>query len=171
MRLLQKKTDPGDKWRINFSRVEYHTVVENGIYTKMKDPVSGQLLPEDNWTWAPQGIINIHYPEMWGYVQFTATEAGKSKEYCDEDPEAELKWALRRIYYKQRNFMASKGRFALNWEELAMSRDKDLKIKGWSYPPAIKSTESLFEAVYSNKSGVKWHIRQDGLIWKTEPMK
>jgi hypothetical protein len=168
---FRKRPDPGDKWRINFSRVEYHTVVENGIYTKMKDPVSGQLLPEDNWTWAPQGIINIHYPEMWGYVQFTATEAGKAKEYCDEDPEAELKWALRRIYYKQRNFMASKGRFALNWEELAMSREKDLKIKGWSYPPAIQSTESLFEAVYSNKSGVKWHIRQDGLIWKTEPMK
>lgn len=165
---FKKKPEPGDKWRVNFSRVEYRTVIENGTYVKAKDPKSGQVLPEDNWTWAPQGVINIHYPEMWGYVQFTATEAGKAKEYCDEDPEAEVKWALRRIYYRQRNFMAGKGHFALNLEELNLAKDKELKIKGWNYPPAIMATESLFEAVYTNKKGEKWHIRQDGLIWKTE---
>lgn len=165
---FKKKPEPGDQWRINFSRVEYRTVVENGVYVKAKDQRTGQVLAEDNWTWAPQGVINIHYPEMWGYVQFTATEAGKAKEYCDEDPDAEVKWALRRIYYRQRNFLAEKGRFALNLEELNLAKDKDLKVKGWNYPPTILTTESLFEAVYTNKSGVKWHIRQDGLVWKTE---
>ncbi|MBC7361358.1 MAG: carbohydrate-binding family 9-like protein [Candidatus Aminicenantes bacterium] len=165
---FKKKPEPGDQWRINFSRVEYRTVVENGVYVKAKDQRTGQVLAEDNWTWAPQGVINIHYPEMWGYVQFTATEAGKAKEYCDEDPDADVKWALRRIYYRQRNFLAEKGRFALNLEELNLAKDKDLKVKGWNYPPTIMTTESLFEAVYTNQSGVKWHIRQDGLVWKTE---
>jgi hypothetical protein len=27
-------------------------------------------LPEDNWVWSPQGLIAMHYPEMWGFVHF-----------------------------------------------------------------------------------------------------
>jgi hypothetical protein len=164
---FKKKPDPRDLWRINFSRVEYRTVVENGIYVKAKDRKTGRELAEDNWTWAPQGVVNIHYPEMWGFVQFTETVAGRAKEYCDEDPDAEVKWALRRIYYRQRNLLAGKGHFSSSLEELNLAKDKDLKVKGWNYPPVIQATESLFEAIYSNKKGEKWHIRQDGLIWKT----
>ena len=26
--------------------------------------------PEDNWVWSPQGLINMHVPDRWGYVQF-----------------------------------------------------------------------------------------------------
>jgi hypothetical protein len=164
----KKKPEPGDRWRINFSRVEYRTEVEKGVYVKMKDKSSGRPLGEDNWTWAPQGLINIHYPEMWGYVQFTSTVAGKAKEYCDEDPDTGVKLALRLIYYRQRDFFIQNGRFALNLEELNLSQGKKLKVKSWNYPPLVQATPSLFEAVYSNKKGEKWHIRQDGLVWKTE---
>jgi len=31
------------------------------------------------------------------------------------------------------------------------------------------TTENLFEASYRGKNGQQWHIRQDGLIWKTSP--
>ncbi|MGQ9801076.1 MAG: carbohydrate-binding family 9-like protein [Candidatus Saccharicenans sp.] len=165
---LKKKPESGDRWRVNFSRVEYRTVVENGAYVKMKDKNSGQVLPEDNWTWAPQGLINIHYPEMWGYVQFTSTEAGKAREYCEEDPEAEVRWALRLIYYRQRDYFIQNGRFAPSLEELGLTREKDLKIKGWDYPPQVQATTSLFEAIYTSKKGEKLHIRHDGLVWKTE---
>lgn len=164
---FKKKPESGDLWRINFSRVEYRTVVENGSYVKMKDRVTGQPLAEDNWTWAPQGLINIHYPEMWGYVQFTATEAGKAREYCDEDPEAGVKWALRLIYYRQRNYFAQHGNFARTLEQLNLNREKALRIKGWEYPPQIQITPGLFEAIYVNNQGEKLHIRQDGLVWKT----
>ena len=27
-------------------------------------------LKEDNWVWSPQGAINMHIPERWGYVKF-----------------------------------------------------------------------------------------------------
>ncbi|MCR4410526.1 MAG: carbohydrate-binding family 9-like protein [Candidatus Saccharicenans sp.] len=164
---FKKKPESGDRWRINFSRVEYRTVVEGGSYVKMKDKTSGRELPEDNWTWAPQGLVNIHYPEMWGYVQFTSTEAGKAREYCEEDPEAEVRWALRQIYYRQRNYFARNGSFAQNLEQLNLSREKSMKVKGWDYPPQITVTSSLFEAIYKNKSGESLHIRQDGLVWKT----
>jgi hypothetical protein len=166
---FKKKPEPGDLWRLNFSRVEYRVKVVDGTYQKEKDPASGRDLPEDNWTWAPQGLINIHYPEMWGYVQFTATEAGKAREYCDEDKEAGVKWALRKIYYRERKLYVEQGKWGEKLEDLNLAKDKQLKVAGYNYPPVIMTTENLFEAIYTGKDGHKWHIRQDGLIWKTSP--
>lgn len=45
----------GDEWRVNFSRVEW---------TQPKGP------KEDNWVWSPQGLIDMHLPERWGWVRF-----------------------------------------------------------------------------------------------------
>jgi len=104
---------------------------------------------------------------MWGYVQFTATEAGRAKEYCDEDQDAEVKWALRKIYYRQRKLYSEQGKWAERWEDLNLTGDRQLKVKDFGYPPLIMATDSLFEAIYIGKDGQKWHIRQDGLIWKT----
>ena len=44
----------GTVWRINFSRVEW----------KPGNP------REDNWVWSPQGVINMHVPDSWGYLHF-----------------------------------------------------------------------------------------------------
>ena len=46
---------PGDEWRVNFSRVEH-------------ERVAGKK--EDNWVWSPQGAVNMHIPDRWGYVEF-----------------------------------------------------------------------------------------------------
>jgi hypothetical protein len=54
----------GDTWRVNFSRVEWMYDVTDGRYVKRRG------LPEDNWVWSPQGDINMHIPEHWGYVRF-----------------------------------------------------------------------------------------------------
>ena len=39
-------------WRANFSRVEWLTK------------------PEENWVWAPTGVVDIHHPLRWGYLRF-----------------------------------------------------------------------------------------------------
>ncbi len=44
----------GTEWRINFSRVEW-------------TPGNPK---EDNWVWSPQGVINMHVPERWGFLKF-----------------------------------------------------------------------------------------------------
>jgi hypothetical protein len=54
----------GDTWRVNFSRVEWRTKIVDGKY--QNEP--GR--PEDNWVWSPQGLINMHVPDRWGFVQF-----------------------------------------------------------------------------------------------------
>ena len=159
----------GEQWRMNFSRVEWRFKVEKGAYVKAKDAASGQPLPEDNWTWAPQGLINIHYPEMWGYVQFSGETVGRGRDKFVAPPEERVKWALRRIYYRQWAEFAARGAFGGNLAALGLQDDKDLRLRGWEYPPLIQTTESLFEASFSNKRGESWRIRQDGRVWKVSP--
>ncbi len=159
----------GDQWRVNFSRVEYRVDVQNGAYVKAKDPATGRPLREDNWTWTPQGVIDIHYPEMWGYVQFSSKLPGKGKEKFDRRPEEQVKWALRQIYYAERARYFEKSAFSADLAALGLKREGALKVKGWSYPPVLQTTTSLFEAIYTAKSGESWHICEDGLVWKDAP--
>ncbi len=56
--------NPGDVWRVNFSRVQWQTEIIEGKYVKKPG------LPEDNWVWTPQGVIDMHQPEHWGFVTF-----------------------------------------------------------------------------------------------------
>ena len=55
---------PGDSWRVNFSRVEWALEVHEGRYRK----VDGAC--EENWVWSPQGRIDMHRPERWGFFDF-----------------------------------------------------------------------------------------------------
>jgi hypothetical protein len=71
---------PGDRWRINFSRVQWRYETDGGRYAKVRDPTSGKPLPEENWVWSPQGLIAMHYPEMWGFLQFSGLAAGRGTE-------------------------------------------------------------------------------------------
>lgn len=158
----------GDQWRMNLSRVEYYLDVVDGKSIKARAKGTDQPLPEDNWTWVPQGVINIHYPEMWGYVQFSDRKAGSGGDRFSDRPEEKVKWALRKIYYRERALYDDRGSFGADLGALGLKSDKELKVKDWLYPPAVQTTRSLFEAVYINKAGASWHIRQDGLVWKDE---
>ncbi|MBM3278321.1 MAG: carbohydrate-binding family 9-like protein [Candidatus Handelsmanbacteria bacterium] len=64
----------GDQWRVNFSRVEWSFERYKGGYLR-KDEA-----PCDNWVWSPQGAINMHIPEMWGFLQFSSILAGCGEE-------------------------------------------------------------------------------------------
>lgn len=89
----------GDYYRINFSRVQWHTDVVDGKHVK-------QDRAEENWVWAPTGVVNIHYPELWGFVFFT--EAGESYSIPEEEY---TKWHLRRWYYAMHAFFDEEGYF------------------------------------------------------------
>lgn len=97
---LPEKRAPraGEYYRVNFSRVQWKVEKEDGCYRKLTAP-DGNPLPEDNWVWSPTGVINIHYPELWGFVFFI--EDGREDSAC-RIPEDELrKWELRKLYYAQ----------------------------------------------------------------------
>lgn len=71
----------GDSWRINFSRVQWDLEITDGQYTKKKNPENGENLPEHNWVWSPQGEVNMHIPEKWGFVEFEGKPDDSGSQY------------------------------------------------------------------------------------------
>ncbi|PID30043.1 MAG: carbohydrate-binding family 9-like protein [Candidatus Cloacimonadota bacterium] len=145
----------GTQWRVNFSRVEWDTEIKNGEYHKLKKP-------EHNWVWSPQGLIAMHYPEMWGFVQFSETspeQSGKIK-YIHH-PVEDVKWELRKFYYFQKNYCEKKGEYCRRTEELPL---KINEIKGFEDKIMFTATRAGYEAVIQaedKKSFVA--INQNGL--------
>ena len=74
--------NPGDRWRVNFSRVEWEFERYKGGYLKREG------VPCDNWVWSPMGVINMHEPHMWGYVQFSAITVGEGEDAFSATPAA-----------------------------------------------------------------------------------
>jgi len=152
-----------DQWRINFSRVEWKTEVVDGKYRKQINPETNKSYPEDNWVWSPQGIVNMHYPEMWGFLQFTDEVVGGKKISFVENPYEKPKWFLRQIYYKERIYFQGNGKFTNNLETLGIEKET---IAGYVFPPKIECTTNMFEASLLSEDGTfRINIRNDGLTW------
>jgi hypothetical protein len=147
-----------DVWRVNFSRVQWETEVVEGEYIKQK-------VPEHNWVWSPQGIINMHYPERWGFVRFSEMPAGsKQEKYVINDKDI-AKDVLRQIFYKQRTFYYKNAKFAKSLEELNFQIPNEEDF----LPVEIYVTPSRFEIILSSKDNkFRLHISEDGKTWETK---
>lgn len=154
---------PGDQWRVNFSRVEWQTEVVEGRYEKLIDPETGKSLPEDNWVWSPQGLIAMHYPEMWGVVEFIdcATPIRLSID-GPQQPDELARWALRQLYYGQRRWFAEYGEYSSDASVLDFDR---YVLEQYHWPPKIYVTPNFFEATLMGEDGRHLHISHDGRLW------
>jgi hypothetical protein len=148
----------GEFWRVNFSRVQWQAEIRDGAYRKVVNPETGKPYPEDNWVWSPMGLINMHYPELWGYVVFAD---GNGEPSAFELPADErIKWELRRLYYRERNYYETHGEFT---SDLSLLAGKD----SWSIEPVIETTSSLFQIKAPAADGqAVFCIREDGKLWK-----
>jgi hypothetical protein len=148
----------GDQWRVNFSRVEWRHEVVAGKYRK----VDGKR--EDNWVWSPQGVINMHRPETWGYVQFSTARPGAT--VFRPDPAGPVRHLLHRIYYAQRGYRKQHDRWASTLRDLGLGR---LECEGLIGPPVLQTTATGFEAtavIRRPEGGAqRWHIREDSRIF------
>ena len=154
----------GDQWRVNFSRVEWKLDVVDGRYEKTVDPESGEPLSEDNWVWSPQGAINMHIPERWGLVQFSGLDVGTDTETLARDSNRRVAWALRQLYYRQREHQRTHGTYA---DDLASLNAGDITVEGPDFAPTLQTTQSAYEITAPGVDGATLHIRQDGKSWTT----
>jgi hypothetical protein len=143
----------GDQWRINFSRVEWDMEVVDGKYRKLPKR------PEHNWVWSPQGVIDMHRPERWGYVQFSTAKPGTAAFQPDAN------WAsrdlLHRVYYAERAYFKTHGKYARSIEDLGLKDAKGI---------TLEATRSGFEASLTlpkDKEGKarRLSIAKDSRIW------
>jgi cellulose/xylan binding protein with CBM9 domain len=161
LRELARRDAPpknGDQWRVNFSRVEWSLRVEDGRYRKVPNT------KESNWVWSPQGVIDMHRPETWGYVQFSTARPGADS--FQPDPALPARRWLHDVYYAQREYRKRHQRWARTLQELAVAAPAGDGLSGG----ILETTADLFQAsVDSRLQGGKverWNIRQDALIWR-----
>ncbi|MDO3642520.1 carbohydrate-binding family 9-like protein [Mucilaginibacter sp. L3T2-6] len=150
----------GTVWRMNFSRVEWDTKAVDGKYEKLKDS-NGHNLPEHNWVWSPQGLINMHYPERWGYVQFAKGRAA-GEEFVLPYAEKQKKylWAL---YYRQKQWFESHERYKTDLKDLEMPRE--ITIDGKPNELKMEATPHQFIGFITDKeNNITYTINDEGLV-------
>ena len=158
----------GDRWRINFSRVEK----------------KGDI----NWTWQPQrvwdaklckhvGKVDMHLPDAWGYVQFGPSSMNSDSDnatniiqkpgediHNQKDPLWPFKLAVANIYYAQRQYKEIHGKFACNVNELELLTDSQIFRPFDPKSMALFTTENNYHFKVCNSEGTCVSINQDRLI-------
>jgi hypothetical protein len=146
----------GDQWRVNFSRVEWQHEIVDGAYRKVPKT------PEDNWVWSPQGVIDMHRPERWGYVQFSTAKPGETA--YQVDPAGPVRDRLMQIYYAQKAFFDQNKRWARALGELKLADAPESA----RYATTLSLSPAGYEAAITfNPTGGKpmtWTIQQDSRI-------
>jgi hypothetical protein len=135
--------------------VEWEINIANGKYEKVPKT------PENNWIWSAQGVVDMHRPERWGYVQF-ATDA-TAKFVRDESMPA--RDALHDVYYAQRAFRKKNGAWAKSVEELKIP----LRTADQLGQMTLNQTDDGWTARVPLKTPgaepKQWNIRQDARVW------
>jgi hypothetical protein len=158
-RLSKRPAPPrdGDYWRVNFSRVQWTFDIVDGMYRRVKDQ------REDNWVWSPQGVVDMHRPESWGYVQFSTAPPGKAA--FRPDPAGPAKYLLHRVCEAQRMYFKKHDRYAPTLKELGLST---LSHKSLTGPPRMEIQAEGFQAIVEvllpDGNRKQYNIRQDSLL-------
>lgn len=151
----------GVQWRVNFSRVNWITAVSNNIYKKQTG-ADGKPLKEENWVWSPQGYINMHAPETWGYVQFSGMIAGQGETKFTAEEEEDIKWALRQLYYQQERYYRQHKQYARSLNALTLPT---VNIENYTFEPQLLTTFEGYEIIAESLDNRSvWMIRSDGKI-------
>lgn len=104
----------GERWRVGFSRVQWQTTVDAGRVVKVPNR------PENNWVWSAQGIVDMHRPERWGSVVFSA-ETSTAGIAPTPDPDQQIRDLLMEVYHRQRSHHGKHGDWAADLDALGMA--------------------------------------------------
>lgn len=154
----QRRPQDGEQWRLNMTRMQWPASIVNGGYerdTTENTPIA----------WSPHGTRGFHTPERWGIVRFSQTEVGTAVDSVTVSPNAQVKWALRRLYYRQQQFHEANDRYATSLSQLGAT---DISIPDRSFEPTLQATQTMYEITAPGVNGTTVHLRQDGKTWTTE---
>jgi hypothetical protein len=140
--------------RINFSRVQWETKIENSEYVKLKKP-------EDNWVWSPTGKINMHMPEMWGYVKLVKPNPETGFVCAEQDLNWPSRAIMMEIYYAQKAYYAKHKRYTSDISKLNLPKGIPTdQIK-------LENCTNQFTASYDDEYFI-WTIDQTSRLWHTK---
>ncbi len=134
----------GEQWRMNFSRVQWHHELDGNAYRKVPDK------PENNWVWSPQGVVDMHRPEHWGYVQFSRGEPGTAT--FRPDPTVAGRDRLMAVYYDQKAFQKQHGRWATTQGEIAVPDGIHMIVENGAWKARTRTaTDDVLEVNHESR--------------------
>ncbi|MDA0757747.1 MAG: carbohydrate-binding family 9-like protein [Bacteroidetes bacterium] len=147
-----------EQWRINFSRVNWDFELINKKYSRKKQ--DGKLLPEYNWVWSNQGVIDMHVPENWGYIQFSTNNSNSKTKFTHQTDyltEQVIHALFREISFKNfKKLKETKIGTEVNINALH-SPKKTVKVN-------FLKTYTGFNLKTNNINGVVYSISENGLL-------
>ena len=134
----------GDRWHMNFSRVQYGSQIEQGRHVRDTGEDGSELDP-DNWVWSPQGVVAMHCPEMWGIVEFAGgIVMPGNPELLSEDY---ARQALMCLYYWQHDFHDGHGTYSQekidHWYDAYQLPEVDL-FRDWLLQDEMSASRDFF---------------------------
>ncbi len=143
----------GTLWRINFSRVEWDTQIRNGKYITQS--------PEHNWTWSQQGVVDMHFPERWGYLLFSKNVIGNTNFTLPyNEQQRQYLWL---IYYRQHLYYKEHGSYAPDLKQLGI--DSKVLVQDRNNVIRLEATPHQFMAFIADETNkTTWTIDQEGGI-------
>jgi len=116
-------------------------------------------LAENNWVWSPTGKINMHMPEMWGYVQFSENYPDNKTSF-KRNPDEDIKWVLWQLYWQQLKFYKQHGQYTSDINDFDIP-----DVNTCSFKPTIYISPFSFEITNPSchESG-NWIINKEGKV-------
>jgi hypothetical protein len=147
----------GQQWRANFSRVEWLVDIIDGKYRK----IPKEMRPEDNWVWSPQGVIDMHRPERWGFVQFSSSPRTTT---FRPDPTLQARDALMTVYHRQHVYRDRNGHYAQSAGDLGLDAagaagEVEIVAKGNGYTATTRIPTP-------DKGLHVLHVSDDSRLWQ-----
>lgn len=165
--VMSKKQFPQDGtiWRMNLSRVAWPVEIKDGHYVPRKkdefDWNSGQYT-----VWSPQGILDLHYPERWGYVMFS--DKNDTSDFLSKTDE-EIKLILWKYYYLQQLYEKKYGSYATSIAQLDQTFPEEAGT-GDSQLQMEATKHEFFLECYLRSARQYLSLKEDGeLQWQTTP--
>ena len=149
----------GEQWRANFSRVEWLVDIIDGKYRK----IHKEMRSEDNWVWSPQGVVDMHRPERWGFIQFSS-----SPQTAVFHPDGTLaaRDELMTLYHRQATYHKHFAKYAASTADLGFATQN---------PPAVQTMNLILTptgytaTIHVPNPGGKprtLHVREDSRLWE-----
>lgn len=161
-----KVPEDREQWRVNFSRVDWWMEIDNGKYQKQKDAQSGKIPngPQENWVWSPTGKVDIHLPELWGYVQFSKNKVGSSAVSFDSDELYQVRIKLMDWYFAQYEFFKNHQQFSLSLNDLVQEQS-ELNLSEIKPQLVPVPNGFIFEITHPHDSTKKLCLNHEGRFW------
>ncbi|MEA5404812.1 carbohydrate-binding family 9-like protein [Arcicella sp. DC2W] len=151
-------------WRVNFSRVEWNHDVKAGKYSRQKNANGEGFLPEYNWVWSPQGKINMHMPENWGYLVFSDKKVG-AEDFNFPLPNIEkVKQIAWDIYHKQKKYFAQNQHYAKDLTLLELDTSLFPNKEFIQNIELEATSQTFFISIVDKEGSNKITLNQDSLL-------